>query len=221
MKELTTTTARQLQSRALGAEGTRNRALEALLRSDGSRRFSDEEHDEQAGEISEAFRTALATVEEAAKREAAAAETELARLENGDPTALLSTEELERAGARRTFINEDVEGLPAKEIAGRLRAVLGGGDRASIFCYLQAAQRRVRGMSNPPVEVSGVLGEMRSELLGDRRRRDIAETKRRAEEAHEVKNLVWALRRGGHNAGDVYRRQAYGDLAQRVGGVRR
>lgn len=217
MKEPTTATARQLQSRALNAEGTRDRAREALYRPDGSKRYSDEEHNERQRAISEMFREALTTIEEDVEREAATAETELATLEHGDPTTFLNTEELERAGAKRVFVNEDVEGLPAREIAGRLRAVLGGGDKASIFCYLQATERRVRETNTPPDGVSEVLTEMRSELMGDSRRREIEGTRLRMEEAREVKGLVWNLRRGGRNAGEVYRKQAYGDIAQRFG----
>lgn len=45
----------------------------------------------------------------------------------------------------------------------------------------------------------------------------MTETRRRVEEAHEVKGLVWALRRGGRNAGDVHALHAYGDVRERLG----
>ncbi len=220
MKELTTATARQLQGRALNAEGTRDRAREALLRPDGSKRYSDEEHAERQSAISAEFREKLQSIEEDVERETSAAESELATLEHGDPTNLLSAEELERAGAKREFVNEDVAALPASELADRLRAVLAspGGDRASVFCYLQAATRRVRGMKATPGGVSEVLAEMRSELMGASRRLEIAQTRQRQEEAREVGALVWSLKRGGRNAGEVHQKQAYGDVAERLAG---
>ena len=76
-------------------------------------------------------------------------------------------------------------------------------------------------MSPAPDGAREALGEMRAELLGDSRRRDIERARLSAEELREVKNLAWLLRRGGRDAGAVYRRQAYGDLAQRVAGIGR
>lgn len=217
MNEPTTARARELQERALNAERTRDKAREALYRADGTNRYGDEEHAERHGEIFEAFRTTIATVEEDAALEAETATDELAALEHGDPTDLLGADELQRAGAKRVFVNEDVEGLPAKDLADRLRAVLSGGDRASVFCYLRATERRVRAMETAPHGVSEALEEMRSHLLGDARRRQVEHTRLRASEAHEVKGLVWALRRGGRDAGEVHALEAYGDVASRVG----
>lgn len=219
MNELTTAKARELQERALNAQGARDQAREALYRADGSNRYGDEEHAERHGEIAEQFRTTIATVEEDAEREAVAATGQLATLEHGDPTALLGADELQRAGAKRVFVDADVEGLPSRDLADRLGAVLSGGDKGSVFCYLQATERRVRAsLETAPAGVSEVLEEMRVHLLGDSRRRQVAETRRRVEEAHEVKGLVWALRRGGTNAGEVHQKQAYGDVAERLAG---
>ena len=114
-----------------------------------------------------------------------------------------------------------VEGMPAAELAGRLGAVLSGGDRASIFCYLQAAERRVRGMEMAPAGVSETPAGMRSHLQGNGRRRKVEEARRRVEEAREVSGLVWAMRRGGRHAGDVHALQGYGDLSQRLAGIGR
>ncbi len=219
MNELTTAKARELQERALNARGTRDQAREALYRADGSNRYGDEEHAERQGAISEALRTTLITIEEEAQREAVAATGQLATLEHGDPTALLGADELQRAGAKRVFVDADVEGLPSRDLADRLGAVLSGGDKASVFCYLQATERRVRAMETAPAGVSEVLEEMRVHLLGDSRRRQVAQTRRRVEEAHEVKGLVWALRRGGRDAGEVHARESYGDVAERLAGT--
>ena len=220
MNEPTTRKARELREIAMNAEAERDRARAALLRPDGSRRYGDAEHAERHAEIAETFRSALAAVEEGAEEVIASTASELAALEHGDPTDLLGTDELQRAGAKRVFVDEDVEGLPAGELAGRLEAVLSGGDRASVFCYLQAAERRVRGMETAPAGVSEVLADMRSYLQGDDRRRKVEETGRRVEEAREVSGLVWAMRRGGHNAGDVHALQGYGDVAERLAGSR-
>jgi hypothetical protein len=216
MNEPTTTKARELRERALNAEGTRDREREALYRPDGSKRYGEDEHAERQGTIAESYREALVGVADEAEREAKAAESELAALEHGDPPDLLRADELERAGAKRIFVSEDVEGLRDKDLAGRLRAVLAGGDRASAFCYLQAAERRVRGMDVTPAGASEALDELRDYLQGDSRRRQMAETGLRVEEAREVGGLAQALRRGGRNAGEVYALESYGDVAERL-----
>lgn len=200
----------------MNAEGTRDREREALYRPDGSKRYGEDEHAERQGAIAESYREALVGITNEAEREARAAESELAVLEHGDPTDLLRADELERAGAKRIFVSEDVEGLRDKDLAGRLRAVLAGGDRASAFCYLQAAERRVRGMDVTPAGASEALDELRDYLQGDSRRRQMAETGLRVEEAREVGGLAQALRRGGRNAGEVYALESYGDVAERL-----
>jgi uncharacterized membrane protein YccC len=55
----------------------------------------------------------------------------------------LSSEELQRANARRALVVEDVEKLPLEELAGRMKAALASGDRAMIYLLSRSARYRV------------------------------------------------------------------------------
>ena len=53
-------------------------------------------------------------------------------------------QELDRANLERAFALDAAEALVAEAFGKRLESVLAGGDRASIFAYWKAAQRKCK-----------------------------------------------------------------------------
>ncbi len=144
----------ELKSRAEKAVADYEAGIEKLHRPDGTRRYSEAEHKERENALRAARNTELGAVESIAEREIAEAQQVLDAAENGYPTKLLNTAELQEASAKKAFVDSDVAALPARDLKERLRAVLASGDKASLFCYAQAARRRKKDV--PP----GLLEEM-------------------------------------------------------------
>ena len=206
----------ELKARAEKAVATYEAGIEKLHRPDGTRHYSEAEHKERESALRTARNTELDAVESIAGREIDEAQQTIDNLENGDPTMLLDTSELQAAGAKKAFVEDDVSTLGTKELETRLRAVLASGEKASIFCYLQATRSRNRQKKD--VE-PGTLKELNNALLGARRM-DIGPARQRIEGARKAKDFAWALKRGGRTVGAVYARQAYGHYQERAGIVR-
>ena len=186
-----------LRVRAERAQRTFEEGRAALYRPDGGQRFSDAEHAERLGALRSERNRILREVQQEAEAEITSAQEDLAALENGDPTMLLTTEELERANARRALVLDDVADLTHEELVNRLKAVLYGGDPASMFVYLQAGRRRVRemGASRVPPELSMVLEELAEKLIPDSRKRELEAARTRIQEAGEAKDDAWLAER--------------------------
>ena len=118
-----------------------------LVRSDGSPMYMPEEHAERerailadAGAAYDAETARhLAMADDAREK----AEAELVKLD-GDPFDRLTADEQARASARRTFVKEDVETLPADELVRLARAALVAKDRAGCYLFLRYLARRPR-----------------------------------------------------------------------------
>lgn len=198
----------QLRMRTEAARQRYETERAKLFRADGSKFYSDAEHDERVAALRNERNAALREIERETDEELASARADLTALENGAPTALLTTAELERANARRALVLDDVAGLRNDELVNRLEAVLHGGDRDSMFVYLQAGRRRVHelrgklgakpgegtGVEVPP-ELSRVLDDLAEKLVPESRKRELEVTRLRIEEAGEMRDTVYlALR---------------------------
>ncbi len=127
--------------------------------------------------------------------EADSARKDLQALENGDPTTLLTAEELERANARRALVLDDVAALTQEELLSRLEAVIHGGDRASGFVYLQAGRRRARETDRVLPELSQALEGLAEKLVPDSRKSEIEAARCRIREAEEAGGAAWLAER--------------------------
>lgn len=193
----------------------------SLLYRDGRKLYSDEEHDEREGALrAERNRTARA-VEEEVEQVAAEARQELVILQNEDPSRLLSTEELQSASARREFVNDDVMALSETDLVSRLGSVLASGDRASMYLFWQAGRRKkaeiVEGRREQPYELNQALDSLQTVLRGPSHKGRVASVEQRLDELRQAQELSWSLPRGGRNVGQVYSRQAYGNVPERLG----
>ncbi len=169
-----------------------------LFRADGETKvYSDAEHAERIGALRAERNRILREVEEQTRTAIEEANADLTALENGDPTTLLTTEELERANARRALVSDDVAALTEKELQGRLEAVLHGGNRSSMFVYLQAGRRRVRSLpaGRVPPELAGVLDELAEKPVPESRKTELESTRCRIREGGEVQGMVYLAMR--------------------------
>lgn len=193
----------------------------ALLFRDGKKLYSDEEHDEREGALrAERNRTARA-VEEEVEQVATEARQELVTLQNEDPSRLLSTEELQSASARREFVNDDVAALSETDLVSRLKSVLASGDMASQYLFWQAGRRKkaeiVESRGEQPFELNQTLDSLQTALRGPSHKGRVSAVEQRLDELRQAQELSWSLQRGGRNGGQVYSRQAYGDVPERLG----
>ncbi len=186
----------ELKARAEAARDRFEEQRARLFRADGKTKvYSDAEHAERLAALRSERNRMLREVQQEAQADIDAAQKDLAALENGDPTTLLTAEELERANARRALVLDDVAVLTQEELVNRLTAVLHGGDRASVFVYLQAGRRRARETDRVPPELPRVLEGLAEKLVPDSRKAELEAARKRIEGAGEVRDLAWLAER--------------------------
>jgi hypothetical protein len=109
---------------------------------DGQKLYSDEEHERRVESLLETFnREADAAIAEA-DRIVERAEHTLA-LEHRDLSDSLTTAELERANAKKSYVEDDVRDLPLDKLVQRVKAAKVAGDKPTMFLYARTLERRV------------------------------------------------------------------------------
>lgn len=204
-----------------------------LFRADGSRMFSEDEHNTRLGALTNERNAVLSRAEEDVRSEMVALDENAGHVKNRDAAELLTTEELKNANERRAFARDSADTLGVSELIGRLRSVMASGDKGTMFAYFSAAQRRRHeilrtspaGKRGQPdytasaTEIDGVLAEMRR-ALDPNAEAEIEALKERQEKAARIQSLAWSLQRGGRDSLEVYQRRAHGtsaEVAQRIG----
>ncbi len=221
MTELQDAKARALWNKADAADKAFEEARAGLYRPDGTKFYSDQEHKEQEARLQTERNKTARAVEEEVEQVATEARQELVTLQNEDPSRLLSTEELQSASARREFVNDDVAALSETDLVSRLGSVLASGDRASMYLFWQAGRRKkseiVERRGEQPYELNQALGDLQTALRGPSHKGRVSAVEQRLDELRQAQELSWSLQRGGRNGGQVYSRQAYGDVPERLG----
>ena len=119
----------QLRARAETIREEFERARAALFGSDGEPRFGPTAHQERLAALERERDERLDGLLEELRGAVEKAQRVVSGFENGDPTALLSDEELRTAAAKKVFIDADVWTVPEERLEGKLRAILAGDDR--------------------------------------------------------------------------------------------
>lgn len=216
MKEMTNELTRGLLKRAEAAQETFEKGERALYRKDGKRIYRDEEHSERLRNLRAERREACTRVLNEAREVALEADQEIENARNRDPLASLTTEELERANARRAFALDASETLDTGGLESRLRSVLAGGDRSEIGAYFVAGSRRrreildrsrqtARGANTPAL--NAVLQEMHEALDGGRTSTIVETARLRKEEAFIVEQLAGNLKTGARSYAEAWARR--------------
>lgn len=137
----------------------------ALLRPDGTRLWSDDEHERKASELRDTFTASVATVEELATAEYASARQAEEMLEVVDPADTLTEAELGRANQRLAITESDWRDLPVDQLIANARAALASGDRARAYLQWRGCYRRLQAEQAAGRRVSAVeLGTVYHDL---------------------------------------------------------
>jgi hypothetical protein len=181
-----------------------------LQREDGSRRYSEDEHQERVKAIDSRFREEVDTLRESIQTEIAEAGTRVEHIRGSDPLDSLSPDELSAAGACASFVREEVQGLDAERLRSRLGAILAASDPPTKAVYFHYLKRRV--LDDPAV---GLLLHDEISQLEEKLGRGPAlrEAGAELERLREVDQYA-ALKRQGHSSIlQKHMSQTYGTLA--------
>lgn len=130
----------------LTASQTALQKLEAgrakLLNNDGSRIYSDAEHEIRATQLLEEFNTEVEALVTQAEQRASSVEAAAANLQ-ADPTAHLKPEELQAANLRAEFVREEAASLPLPQLLTRCQEAIAAGDKAGLFLWSRYAGQRL------------------------------------------------------------------------------
>ena len=211
-----------LKSRAEAAQSEYERAYAQLFRDAEKREklYSDDEHRTRVRVLEQERARKLDAEIEEIRREVEEASMEISLLENGDVTSLVSADELAAAAAKKPFAEDDIGGLSEGDLAGKLRAVLDGGDRAAVFAYWRAGSARLQSMSGVagPEGLREVLDQMRDFLAGPERLARVARAREKIEAALEVELLASNLKVGARSSAEAWtNRQRERARRQRAG----
>lgn len=120
----------------------RYRAGERYLRTvDGQRLYSDEEHERRTEALLEEFDREVERAVAEDDRTIERAERTLA-LEHRDLSDSLTTAELERANAKKPYVEDDVRDLPLDDLVRRVEAAQAATDKPTLFLYARALPKR-------------------------------------------------------------------------------
>lgn len=214
----------ELKARAERAQERYEQSEKRLFRPDGSKLYSDDVHKEEIDKLRTERNRELGEVEELVREERVAASTRVENARNADPTELLAEEELGRANAKRAFALDASESFDAEAFGKRLESVLAGGDKAAIFAYWMAGQRKQerlresrRGTAGDvpgrpaSTPLDGIVGEMREHLDGGRTRESIEAAERTENDAMQVEMLAGSLKHGARTPAQAYLNRTHGD----------
>ncbi len=132
----------QHRERVDQASRTLAEGRKALLRPDGSKRYSDVEHAEREATLLTQFSTTIREAGDAAQAAIRDAEATLDRAPS-DPLHTLGREDLERAKSLAHFVEQDVETLPLVEVARRAEAALEQ-DKPTRYLWWRYGSRKAR-----------------------------------------------------------------------------
>ena len=175
-------------------------ASAALLRPDGSKRYSDAEHQEQMTALLDKLDSVGATVTSAASAAIERAQADLAKLDGQDGWDALSVEERQRAATRQPFIAEDARDGRPDQIVTQAQAALAANDKAAVYLWARGIRRRVdtahdQGQRVAP-ELLTALRELEARVVGDptERRQKQQAIERRIESAKLLTGRVRSAR---------------------------
>jgi hypothetical protein len=163
-----------------------------LSTAEGHKLYSDEEHERRYDALLDDFDREKDSVIAEADRTIEKAERTLA-LEHRDLSDSLTITELERANAKRSYVEDDVWSLSPDKLIKRAEAARVAGDRPTMFLYARSLQKRVE-MEYEEGEVTkevAALEQLASELArivrGPEAERDLERARKAKRDANSLK----------------------------------
>ena len=157
------TTLAQHRASIEAATATLAAGRRALLDPNGTRLYSDAEHQRREDRLHETFEATLAEATEAAQ---AAITTAAGVLDQGEPNPIhkLSTADLERASLLRSLLRDRLLTAPIRDVDSEVQAVLTSGDRASRYAVWQlVSERRQLRVDAAIAAAPDLTGRLRAE----------------------------------------------------------
>lgn len=176
-----------------------------LFAPDGSKIYSDAEHNTRLAAITQPLTEAAQNVRQVA--EAARASSSAAKsIQYSDPLTTLTDTELGRAFHLRPFIDDSVAAMPLDQLAQRLSAINAGGDKAAIACYSKASGRKIEALraasrTDPTISLEGIsavvelIGELTGKLVSPKQLAQLEEAVKLEAEANEIDRTVSQMAR--------------------------
>ena len=196
------TTAKQIQETAEAAQATFERNEKALYRTDGEPVYAEAEMKERLDALKAGRQRVCQEAAERADKEAQDARAKVSALEHRDTTALLSTEEIAAAAARKPFIEDALAGIRDEALLERLRSVRESADRSGMYVHLQAAHKRTD--EGAKLMLKEEIGRLEAALFGESAGRDLKEAKEMLTAYEGAGLLAHRLQDGSRTASEAF-----------------
>jgi len=179
-----------------------------LYTEEGHKVYSDEEHERRHDALLAEFDREKDSAVAEADRAIERAERTLA-LEHHDLSDSLTTTELERANAKKSYVEDDVWNLPPEALAKRVRAAQTAGDKPTMFLYARTLQRRAEteyeAGTDQAARNGATLERLASELTqavrGAEAERDLEKARKAKRDANSLK--IYAHQQRGEADGSA------------------
>ncbi len=123
----------------------------------------------------------------------------------------LSSEELERANARRAFVADEVNALGVGALEQRVRAVAASADKPAMFLYAHFARQKLQAVTSEAESLK--LKELTAEMeqaLDPQAAKKREQATAALEEARELKSYAHYRRHGAKDAASLHMNRVYG-----------
>jgi hypothetical protein len=162
-----------------------------LYNEEGHKLYSDEEHERRHEALLEEFDREKDSVVTEADRTIEKAERTLA-LEHRDLSDSLTTEELERANAKRSYVEDDVWSLAPDTLIKRAEAARVAEDRPTMFLYARTLGRRAEieyeeGDPSAAAQLERLSSELTQAVRGPEAVRDLERARKAKRDANSLK----------------------------------
>lgn len=171
----------------------RYRAGERYLRTvDGQRLYSDEEHERRTEALLEEFDREVERAVAEADRTIERADRTLA-LEHRDLSDSLTTAELERANAKKSYVEDDVEDLSLDDLVRRVEAAQVAADKPTMFLYARALPKRAESeyeagvFPDQAARLEGLAKELAEAVRGPEAKRELERAEKERRDVNSLK----------------------------------
>lgn len=120
-----------------------NEGKAALLGSNGQPRFVPDEHGRQMAALQATLQSAVDSEVTTAESAIQTTQAKIVAIQARSPLDALSQAELQRANERAQFVKEDLSSMPLDALAGRLKTMLAGEDKADLFLFVRYLPSRI------------------------------------------------------------------------------
>jgi hypothetical protein len=162
-----------------------------LYTQEGQKLYSEEEYERRQEALLEEFDREAESVITEADRTIEKAERTLA-LEHRDLSDSLTTTELERANAKRSYVEDDVWSLSPDVLVKRAEAARAAGDRPGMFLYARTLGKRAEieyeeGDPSAAAQLERLASELARIVRGPEAERDLERARKAKRDANSLK----------------------------------